>query len=837
MPAPHFPPHTMLFAPLPPDLPSRAPADGLRVAFFVCSSARAEEACDVPFVRAVLPSLARSLAASPRLISSQAIPSSSEGVNISQAIPSSSPRLISSQAIPSSSEGVNISQAIPSSSPRLTSSQAMPSSSEGVNISQAIPSSSEGVDISQAIPSSSEGVDSSDGWEYSLFVGVRTEEHSDASLARLSDCAARAADAPLRARGLRFRTHLLRHAAGRCLPSLSLAALSASADYICLAHEAARLLPPRWAERAIARLAAADPPNFGAAAGCVHRTHLRLFGSYAPLALADADAAEWLGRVYARAAPPRRNASERLAPLVLLGRQVVRTAAAAAETRRLVEHLRHASLRVARAFPYPPHPPADRAGARLDAPPHEAEGRAWLAVAVPTCERRGYVRLCAAALAASRHPHDVHVFDDASRSFSARELAAWFGTRWVHTHARRAGPDGTGLRVLRWFVRSGAYGRVVTIDSDTIAAPEWHSRLRALAARGGLVSAYRSSLHAAERCAAEACEMASLGNAGVVWPARLAAAFVAQLDGAAPPREGFDWAWVAWARRRGVVLRAPAHSLLLHVGTHGAHTQGRAAVEAAVGFPLAELPAEARFAALRYVDGRRAAAEAAEAAEGEWVVAFALPANNSRLAAAALANAAAARRVLPGWSCRFYVDAPPPPRLAAGLAALGARVVAADARVPPALWPLLALDEPAVARLVGRRVGARLGERDGVAVGAWVHAGTRFHVVRDHPRHAAPMGAGRWAVRRGALSHVRALLHYSRHATEESFLNAVVWPIARHSVTQHDAFSCGKYEGALPFPLPVDRRRGEFVGQPFSARRADVRALLDAAQPPECVPS
>merc|ERR1719399_2019670 len=67
------------------------------------------------------------------------------------------------------------------------------------------------------------------------------------------------------------------------------------------------------------------------------------------------------------------------------------------------------------------------------------------------------------------------------------------------------------------------------------------------------------------------------------------------------------------------------------------------------------------------------------------------------------------------------------------------------------------------------------------------------------------------------------------------FLTTEVWPVARKSVLQHDAFSCDKFGGGEPFPLP--RHGWEIVGGVYingNAREIDVELLKAAGEVSRC---
>ena len=160
-------------------------------------------------------------------------------------------------------------------------------------------------------------------------------------------------------------------------------------------------------------------------------------------------------------------------------------------------------------------------------------------------------------------------------------------------------------------------------------------------------------------------------------------------------------------------------------------------------------------------------------------------------------------------------------------------------------WRFLPAANPIVERFIARDVDSRLTPRDKATVDAWVASGKKFHIVRDHPSHSNfPMSGGMWGSVRGALPSVVALIKgggaADAYLADMNFLTRSVWPIARQSVLQHDAFSCqagGRY--GKGYPIPRTREGGEHLGAVYlggKMRQGDVNILLNADRPKECTP-
>ena len=270
----------------------------------------------------------------------------------------------------------------------------------------------------------------------------------------------------------------------------------------------------------------------------------------------------------------------------------------------------------------------------------------------------------------------------------------------------------------------------------------------------------------------------------------------------------------------------------------------------------------------------------------------------------ALRNAELISTIFPGWTARFYIDLTtvPPPIVRSLRSHPEVELVPIDMSKHGSqsmFWRFWAAADSTVERFISRDVDSRLMPRDKVAVDKWIASGQKFHVIRDHPSHSLyPMSGGLWGAVRGALPQVMDLISSfptdSNYLTDMVFLNQVgvlpisppsliraahishissdpppsdppfhdpplhglprhshtlpetavlhqlVWPLALHDTLQHDAFSCVEFDNADPYPVGVDRPRGNHVGQVFeadgTARQNDVDALLSAAQPEACRP-
>ena len=118
--------------------------------------------------------------------------------------------------------------------------------------------------------------------------------------------------------------------------------------------------------------------------------------------------------------------------------------------------------------------------------------------------------------------------------------------------------------------------------------------------------------------------------------------------------------------------------------------------------------------AWRHFDGAQLAPS--EGRTGKSVISFSLWGRHAAYNYGALINMALARKVYPGWMCRFYVGADVPQAVIDRLLGAGAEVVPFPADVPPMYARFLPLADPAVARFLSRDTDSRLNEAEAESV-------------------------------------------------------------------------------------------------------------------------
>lgn len=206
---------------------------------------------------------------------------------------------------------------------------------------------------------------------------------------------------------------------------------------------------------------------------------------------------------------------------------------------------------------------------------------------------------------------------------------------------------------------------------------------------------------------------------------------------------------------------------------------------------------------------------------GRKVISFSLWGDLDMYNAGAVANAALAPKIYPGWICRFHVQ-----EGSSAIRWLGkfrhVEVVSKsdEPGYAKAFWRFLAAADPDVERVVFRDCDSRLNFREKAAVDEWIASGMDAHIMRDIETHAGlRMLAGMSGLRGGLFPDMGKICRewvsandMGRKPTDEEFLNSVVWPRIRNSVMVHGFQHTSGGERVRPFPR-VPPGPGEYVGQ------------------------
>ncbi len=190
----------------------------------------------------------------------------------------------------------------------------------------------------------------------------------------------------------------------------------------------------------------------------------------------------------------------------------------------------------------------------------------------------------------------------------------------------------------------------------------------------------------------------------------------------------------------------------------------------------------------------------------------------------AIENAKLLKVIYPGWILRIIAAPDVPARAIEELLGIRDVEVAVCNDAPGNLYLLKRFeiaDDPLIDIALIRDSDSRFSQREADAVRFWIKSGKKFHIMRDHPCHTAPIMGGMWGVRKDGYNFeikpliVKFLSSVTRpndvelkYGDDQDFLKAYIYPIAKKNAVIHDDFYSGSSWNS--------RRQGlEFVGQVF----------------------
>ncbi|KAA0968494.1 hypothetical protein FPY71_16525 [Aureimonas fodinaquatilis] len=191
------------------------------------------------------------------------------------------------------------------------------------------------------------------------------------------------------------------------------------------------------------------------------------------------------------------------------------------------------------------------------------------------------------------------------------------------------------------------------------------------------------------------------------------------------------------------------------------------------------------------------------------IIAFSLFGDKARYCECAILNCQAVAQMLPGWTCRFYVDETVPDDVLRRIAAAGGELCVLETHVRqivhPLMWRFVVVDDEKVARYLIRDADSVIAPREVAAIAEWLASDKWFHVMRDSTTHSELILAGMWGGCGGIAWNMQAEVpmfmaagEYAATHADQHFLRFRVWPTMRKSVLSHDEIF--DYPGNRPFP-------------------------------------
>jgi|TARA_R110001583_G_scaffold59311_2_gene176496 hypothetical protein len=197
------------------------------------------------------------------------------------------------------------------------------------------------------------------------------------------------------------------------------------------------------------------------------------------------------------------------------------------------------------------------------------------------------------------------------------------------------------------------------------------------------------------------------------------------------------------------------------------------------------------------------------------IIAFSLWGNDLKYTLGAVRNADIAQELFPDWICRFYVGKSVPQSILGQLEKkTNVNIVRMDedGDWSGMFWRFHPCSEEGVDAVLSRDTDSRLTQREKDAVDEWMNSDKGFHIMRDHPWHAAPILGGMWGCKKGTLTEMSSLIDSIQKGdfwqVDQIFLRDYIYPLIKDDSFVHDEFFEKK-------PFPTERNNLEFVGEVY----------------------
>jgi hypothetical protein len=223
------------------------------------------------------------------------------------------------------------------------------------------------------------------------------------------------------------------------------------------------------------------------------------------------------------------------------------------------------------------------------------------------------------------------------------------------------------------------------------------------------------------------------------------------------------------------------------------------------------------------------------------VISYSLWGNHPKYWNGALRNIELAKKIYPSWISKFYIDRNCDPKLIETLNDPDVEIQLVDNDFlgttyngtyehshQGMFWRFLVYEDSNVDYFISRDCDSRLSLREYDAVMEWIESGKRFHIMRDHPYHRAPILGGMWGSKCDLLKEIdlkskiiewnKIKMNYSL-GVDQDFLGRVIYPLVFKESIEHSEFGIMYSNSVRNFS--TNRINFEFVGDSFDEN--DVR--------------
>lgn len=214
------------------------------------------------------------------------------------------------------------------------------------------------------------------------------------------------------------------------------------------------------------------------------------------------------------------------------------------------------------------------------------------------------------------------------------------------------------------------------------------------------------------------------------------------------------------------------------------------------------------------------------------VISFGLWGGDKKYTHGALMNVELAAKHYPDYVCCFYVDKTVPDKILDRLESLNAEVDIPfeTCNNQQRYYRLSVIIDSTVDLFLIRDCDSRIGAREAECVREWEHSIYPVHIMRDHPRHTAPIMGGMWGAMKdfipiGTLEETlrtytyrlsngwRPVPHIGKPDGDQNYLRAEIWPRIN---TNHLAHVRGKKLLYTDRDFTSPLRDKNFVGQIYN---------------------
>lgn len=198
------------------------------------------------------------------------------------------------------------------------------------------------------------------------------------------------------------------------------------------------------------------------------------------------------------------------------------------------------------------------------------------------------------------------------------------------------------------------------------------------------------------------------------------------------------------------------------------------------------------------------------------IIAFSLFGNAARYTGNLKRVIRSYNQILPDWKCRIYAAGDVDPQHIDQLLGQECEVftmqgTGIDFRYT--LWRFLAIEDDKADAVIIRDLDSIATGREKIMIEQWLSSAKKFHIIRDHENHGAPIMAGMWGAKKTNINIKENTKHHllgNHYGVDQEFLYNMIYPLIKNDVMIHDSFP--RYPGEDVITIPYQDNEG-FIGE------------------------